>query len=179
MITSNVAPRSDDRGFSLIELLAALALFAILMGLAMPGFSTMMSNWRLRGSAETMAAGLQAARTEAIRRNAPVSFTLGTDNRWTIALASGAAVEAGGGADVGTPATVKITPNSGTAPVTVTFNNRGALVGGTATGFRIEPASGTCDDQRCLQVNVSAGGQVRTCDPKVTATGDTRRCLPG
>ena len=47
-------------------------------------------------------------------------------------------------------------------PVTVNFNFSGP--------------SGCSGEIRCLRVRVSAGGQVRVCDPAVTNTADTRSC---
>ena len=42
------------------------------------------------------------------------------------------------------------------------------------------PSGGTCKasggTMRCLNIVVTRGGQVRLCDPSVTAAGDTRRC---
>jgi type IV fimbrial biogenesis protein FimT len=64
------------RGFTLIELMTGIALFAILMMLAMPTFTSMLQNGRLRATGESILAGLQIARTEALRRNQKVEFML-------------------------------------------------------------------------------------------------------
>ena len=63
-----------NSGFTLIELLIGVALFAILIALAGPGFSETVRNSRIRGQAETIAMGLQLARSEAIRSNANTVF---------------------------------------------------------------------------------------------------------
>ncbi len=64
------------RGFSLIELMVGLALLGIILMLAMPSFVSMMHNMRIRNSAESILAGLQAARVQALQRNTRVEFLL-------------------------------------------------------------------------------------------------------
>jgi type IV fimbrial biogenesis protein FimT len=37
----------------------------------------------------------------------------------------------------------------------------------------VDPTNGT---MRCLQINISTGGEVKMCDPAVTASDDPRKC---
>ena len=64
------------RGFTLIELMIGLVLLGVILMLALPSFISMMHNMRLRNSAESILAGLQAARGQALQRNARVQFLL-------------------------------------------------------------------------------------------------------
>ena len=57
------------RGVSVIELMIGLLLFAVVMMLAFPSFTTMMHNMKIRGKADSILAGLNAARAEALKRN--------------------------------------------------------------------------------------------------------------
>ncbi len=66
---------------------------------------------------------------------------------------------------------------------TVAFTGFGALASGQPLSFAVTyPGGGACDTvatqgpMRCLNVNVSPGGQIRICDPKITAAKDTRAC---
>jgi type IV fimbrial biogenesis protein FimT len=61
-------------GLGLIEMLIAVAIMAVLLALAMPGFQTFIRNTQVRTAAESIHAGLNLARTEALRRNARVSL---------------------------------------------------------------------------------------------------------
>jgi len=63
----------------------------------------------------------------------------------------------------------------------VVFTGFGSMTIGEQVSFQITyPAAGTCaaanGPLRCLNINVSPGGQIRICDPKVTAAKDTRAC---
>jgi type IV fimbrial biogenesis protein FimT len=68
------------RGFTLIELMIGLVLLGVLLVLAMPSFSQMLQNMKLRTTAETILTGLQSARAEALKRNQRVEFLLTADD---------------------------------------------------------------------------------------------------
>jgi type IV fimbrial biogenesis protein FimT len=71
--------KRSGRGFSLIELLIAVAIAGILLALAAPAYRIWVGNMRIRTTTESIQNGLQMARTEAVRRNALIRFQL-TDN---------------------------------------------------------------------------------------------------
>lgn len=81
--------RLFERGFSLIELMVAVAVVAILAVVAMPNLRSVIANNRLRGQTDEMTASLQLARSEAVRRNARVDVCR-TTNGTTCAGAVGA-----------------------------------------------------------------------------------------
>lgn len=62
------------RGFSLIELMVGLVVMAILLGTGVPAFSRWMQNSQIRTATESIQAGLQLAKAEAVRRNIPIRF---------------------------------------------------------------------------------------------------------
>jgi len=72
-------PRARARaqhGFNLVELMVTIAIFTFLVMMAAPSFSEWIQNSRIRVTAEAMLAGLQAAKSEAVGRNARVRFQL-------------------------------------------------------------------------------------------------------
>lgn len=71
-------PSGREPGFTLLEMLIALALIALVLGIGMPQVGVMTVNNRVRGLAGSFLAGLQQARSEAIQRGSPVSFQQGT-----------------------------------------------------------------------------------------------------
>lgn len=64
------------RGFTLIEALVALVIVALMVMVGLPSMTTYFQNSKIATAAQSYAAGMQVARTEAIRRNAPVQFML-------------------------------------------------------------------------------------------------------
>jgi len=180
----------------------AVALLSILLLLGIPAFGTYLQNAKLRSGAENFFAGVQMARAEAVRRNAPVQIVLTTDYpdagaanttnlsatapNWLVRVQDpttleftfieGKAGTEGAGQAADATAWVQIT---GGAVSSITFNGFGRA--STAATFAFSgpaggPACAPAGPMRCLNIMVSLGGQARMCDPAVTAVGDSRAC---
>lgn len=65
-------------GFTLVELMVAIAIMALLLLAVSPAVNNWTVNVRIRTAASAIEQGLQQARQEAIRRNQPVRFSLVT-----------------------------------------------------------------------------------------------------
>ncbi len=65
-----------SRGFTIIELMTAITIIAVLIGLGVPSLASYLQGSKLASAANSYYAGVQLARTEAIRRNLPVQFIL-------------------------------------------------------------------------------------------------------
>lgn len=65
--------KNRSHGFTLIELLVVVAIVAILAGLALPSFTTMLMKRSVQGAALALVADLRFARSEALRRSITVS----------------------------------------------------------------------------------------------------------
>jgi len=64
------------RGFTLVELLVVITIAAILAAIAAPSFREMNRSMAVRSAADELAAGIQFARSEAIRTNQTVSLLI-------------------------------------------------------------------------------------------------------
>lgn len=177
---------AGERGVTLIEMLIALAVLGILMSVAYPSYLAWLQNTQIRNAAESLQNALQLARTEAVRRNGFTQFVLDANaaqpgkTTWTTTLLSDNSVIQSQSGTKGYP-NVTTTASPGGA-TTVTFNAFGRVVpngdnSASITQLDIDvPASVlSAADSRNLRVTVSAGGQVRMCDPNVAA-GDPRAC---
>jgi len=212
------------KGFSLIELMVGLVVMAILLSVGVPAFSKWTLNTQIRTATESIQAGLQLARAEAVRRNIPVRFQLVSSMEngcalalsgvnWVVSLdeVSGAC----GGQLLNDGFPINDTSNNPAPRIiqrhegaesaqnvvvasdqsTISFNGLGrqvsvVLSGGVSTqnppqqvainisstkGGSCAATSGNKNDLRCLRVVVSPGGNIRMCDPALTA-GDTQAC---
>jgi prepilin-type N-terminal cleavage/methylation domain-containing protein len=76
------------RGFSIVELMVAILVAAILVAIAVPSFRTTLQKHRLRVSADSLQAAVQYARTEAILRATYVSLCASADGATCSATAT-------------------------------------------------------------------------------------------
>ncbi len=65
-----------QRGMNLVEVLVTLAILSVLLLMGGPTFSDWLSNSRIRTTAESILAGMQLAKAEAVSRNTRVRFQL-------------------------------------------------------------------------------------------------------
>ena len=66
--------RGYKKGFTIIELMVTLAVLAIVLGIAIPSFNSQIQRNGSLGLGEEFVSALNFARTEAIKRRAPVSI---------------------------------------------------------------------------------------------------------
>jgi len=185
-------------GFTLIELAVGLVIVGVLMALGAPAFSSFLQNARLGARAKSFYGGLQLARTEAVRRNLLVEFVL-TDTpintanienvaasspsgrNWVVRVQPSASspyemIEAKSALEGGDLNNLQVLATADG----VVFNGTGGTADGGVQQLDISnPAGGACvpaGPMRCWRIRVAAGGQVRLCDPAVTAVGDSRAC---
>lgn len=76
----------QQHGVSLIEMMIAISIGALLLMLGVPSFNLWIQNTQTRTAAESILNGLQLARTEAVRHNTNVRFML-TDASGAVAWA--------------------------------------------------------------------------------------------
>ena len=159
------------RGFTLIELLVAVVVLAVAVTLAAPGAMQMVAKRKVQQAAQSILDGLIQARTEAVRRNAAVSFTLRSDGiGWTVTqVSSGDTLRSHSSGDWASLQMI-----SAGAVNSVTFLPTGLLQGGTQLSQLDVSSSAAASAQR--RINVFGGGLIRMCDPTVAAADDPRRC---
>ena len=173
-----LALRHRQRGFTLIEILIALSLIAILSIKAVPAYQHWIRNTQIRNGAEAKLNGMQLARAEAVRLNAQVQVVVGPDTSWAVSNAvTGTTIQSRSGKDGSPDASITILPAGADR---ITFNGMGWINSngnGSAsiTQIDVNSASYTGTELRPLRLVVSTAGMVRMCDPAVAAS-DPRAC---
>jgi type IV fimbrial biogenesis protein FimT len=186
------------RGFTLIELIVTITLLGILVGLALPSFTTAIHNSQVRTVAEALQDGLRTAQSESLRLNRPVvmAFTNSrtspsTSAPWPVATnglnwwlqtvpqfsdtADQAAglrrqyLKGGSFADVAAGVTVTSGLNA------ICFNSNGRLAGGAAFATGVPGAACATPGITTFQVK-QASTNSRQLNVIVTVGGQVRMC---
>jgi type IV fimbrial biogenesis protein FimT len=158
-------------GFTLIELVATIAIAAILATLVIPSFTGFFSKRRVEGVATELATDLQYARSEAVARNRNVLVTFG--NTCYVVYMSPATASTPSTCTVSDPAAVvKSVSVQGVSMTrlssveTITFE---PVLGSASNNVGADPAVAevTAPSGRLwkLQVRLSSQGRVKTCSP--------------
>jgi type IV fimbrial biogenesis protein FimT len=158
-----------ERGHTVIELVVGVAILAILASMAVPNFSQLIADAKIRSTADQLRDSIVRARQEALKRNAPV----------TLSVANG----------VGT---LSVTAFGASPAVDITsFTYKGRVSGGQVTlngsgrasadaNFLVTSPQYTCKADggpiNCFKIQVFVGGAVRMCDPS-KRPGEVRACL--
>ena len=140
------------KGFTLIEVMIAVAVAAILVSLAAPSFVRIIADQRAKSAATDLVTAMNVTRSEAIKHNHSVTLqpkTGGWANGWQVK-------DPDGGADL-LDANATGVPITG-GPASVTYGGGGRLLGTTAPSFTI----GESDmPQRCLSVDLSGRPHIK------------------
>ena len=145
-------------GFTLPELLAVLAIIAILAGAAVPSMGALVAGQRARAATSDVYTALVQARNEAVKRNTEVTLQPTTSSHW----------EAGwtipNPTDSGHPIANHPAVRGGTisGPASVVYLANGRVKGDTPPQFDI--AITNASSHRCVQVDLSGR-------PAMKATG--------
>jgi len=108
------AQRRVEEGYSLIELLTVMAIIVILAAVSLPNLAGYLRIYKIRGAAQQVASELQAARFQAIKKNAHLGVVLVILDARTyrtvieddMTLDANGAVSGAGGGPAGTPRSI-------------------------------------------------------------------------
>lgn len=154
---------APGRGFTLLELMTAIAVAAILAAVSIPMYTSFVRNQRVKTAAYDLSYALTLARGEALKRNSPVTISPDTNGwkfGWSVATTGGSPVTLFSNA---TPTYLNasnaavsyltITPATGNV---VTYNGSGRLTS-AVTSFTIASAVGSTTQvpPRCVTIDLS------------------------
>jgi prepilin-type N-terminal cleavage/methylation domain-containing protein len=131
----------SQSGFTLIELMAAIGVAALLMVIAIPYFSSTLPHLRLNDAARQIATDLQQVRMRAIAQSIPYQINFSTTT-YVVQSCNGSCTDVGG--SMALPDGITITPPS-TAPQ---FQPRGTV----ASAATIRVTNGTTNKWVCVRI---------------------------
>ena len=144
-------------GFTLVDLVIAIAIGAILLSLAAPSFSSFIASQRASTAAVDLYAALAAARSEATKRNTNVTLAPGAGgwkNGWVIVDPLSSSIKV---LEHGPIANATVS-----GPDTVVYQRSGRIRGG-ASSFTLTVASGADAANRCVLTDVSGRPYIKPC----------------
>lgn len=165
-----LTPARRSGGFTVVELLVALGIVALLSAMAVPTLRSVMENSRIKAASQSLQNGLTMARAEAVRLNTRVSFTL-AGGGWTIARVDDGAV-LGQAAGKESASGVTITPDAAGAIVFDAFGRKSS--GPTTVDIKATHPSSSSSHR--LRIQLTNGGAVRLCDRDAEPT-ESKACL--
>jgi len=170
-------------GFTLIELMIALSIFAILVFLAFPMYAQFMGNTQIRNRAENSLLGVRLAQATAIKGNSLARFVIDANGwavfAWNDEIADFAVVpvQSYQFAEGASQTTHTLTPAAATR---VTFDGLGRVVPDANSLTRIDVTNPNISNPRVLRLVISGiGGNtgIKLCDPDPgVAANDPRAC---
>jgi type IV fimbrial biogenesis protein FimT len=164
-----------QKGLTLIESLATLAVTAVITTAALPCFSRWIDQQRLNSAAQQLLADLQLVRTEAVARQQGLRFTvLPLPSGSCYVLHTGSA----GACDCTTSSSGPAECRSGAREVkTVRWSSPERLsLSASASSLLFDPVDGTSTPTATLEVSNHRGQTLRHV---VNVMGRTRTCSPG
>jgi type IV fimbrial biogenesis protein FimT len=182
-----------SRGFTLIEMMIALAIFAFLIAIAGPQYADFMGNMQIRNGGENTLTGVRLAQAEAVKANTQVQFLLDTTSGggWQVLLWD----ETSGAFDIVVQSyqwangASKTTVTSGGLN-TVTFDGLGRIIpagsnllDGTAATqpiAQIDITNSNISNPRPLRVVIqpAVSSGIKLCDPNPAVASDDPRLCP-
>lgn len=157
-------PASAPRGVTLIELMLGIALLGIIATLTLPSFTAFLDRSRLDGALKSLDADMQWARSEAVKRNAPLAIVFSPGLPWSYTLrnADGSDIKTVQGAEFHN--TTLKTPALGGGSTITLQANRGGIT--TPAGLPLDSALVFQSDQgRVACVRFNQLGRTQLCSP--------------
>lgn len=173
-----------QRGFTLLELLVALAIAVILLVLAAPSYGLWLADAEIRTAAQNLADGLRVGYAEAIKRNAAVQVVIDTTTGtggWSAQLADGTGkvLQVGSFSEGSRRVVFTATPALSTITFTPFGNIAAANFDTTLPFTRVDLTMPSVSGTRALRVTAGGGavGQagIKICDP-AWAIPDPKAC---
>ena len=167
------------RGFTLIELCVTITILGVLLAMAAPSMTTMLSNSRIKSAKEQIFAGINSAKSEAIRNNTSLRVVLTSTTLTSTRKDTGAVLKTqkiSGASSVGIGAVSFFIDSLGR--VSDTGEPEDPPIAAWSTDITPVGGSGSCSAELpCYRIQVLSGGLIKVCNPDQGDVNDPSYCL--
>lgn len=171
------------KGFSFIELVVVIAIFAVVASMAMPYMEELRVRMKVRSTAEAFNQGLQLARAEAIKRNDRIEFNIVSATGWAVCpststtCSTAATIQSKAAPESSAGVAVTVNSCSDGTPTKVTFTGMGRQYVDSSGAYK--NPDGTVEfcsldfsasaTSRTYKVVIAPVGMVKLCNPSLAA----------
>lgn len=165
MATQSTTPRTHGDGFTLLELMVAIAILAIIATVGVPAFNNLIRDNSAKAEANLLLHSIHLARSEAVKRGAAIWISPLTANNWSSGWEI--RIDDGNGAFNSATDTLfkRFDPLQGTvsnAPARLLISAQGTLTSpSTAVAFKLKPSGCQNNEQRQISVDRSGRASVQ------------------
>lgn len=163
-------------GFTLVELMVALAVAAIILTMAVPSFSSMLEHNRLKAAANALHDDIRFARTVAIKNNKDIFISFSSGDNWCYGLSDAGACDCGSVGSCKVDGVERVMRGSDFSGISLPTSSVAISSG---MSFAFEPRRGVAQDSAgawrngSLMFSVSGGASIQTA---VSVVGRVSQC---
>lgn len=170
--------KRTTRGMTLVELIAVLAIAAVLAAVALPDFGAMLRQYRLKAAATDLYVALEQARAQALSRGTRVLLVpaaadgVSWHHGWVVLIDRDGDRRPGEGDEIvaehpalAEPITVSSVFTGQKAPYYVAFNGAGRTCTDTSSVAARWGSFTVSDGESTRRIRLSMLGRARVCDP--------------
>ncbi|MEE8321596.1 MAG: GspH/FimT family pseudopilin [Gammaproteobacteria bacterium] len=167
------SPCTRQPGFTLIELMIAVAIAGVLLAMGLPSMKTLMQDSRVKTAASETHLSLLLARSEAIKRSANIDLSRNTNwsNGWNVQVQSDSTVLRTQDplSDVTVTCSTDSDATAEACPATVTFTRTGRP--SSYIEFRLSATDNNKVFTRCVSISLSGRPRVKVDSDRDSTNG--------
>lgn len=157
--------RPRQKGFTLLEAVAVMAITGILMAVAVPSYHNLLQRQQLRHAGEALAQDMRMARELSIRENKPIFISYSPGKQWCWGVSRGQACDCAAPASRAQACTISRMDKTEFPNVLLDIAQEAAFAPGRGQVEQFGDAAFRTERGHNLRVSLNAMGRPKLCGP--------------